>query len=220
LVDGDVYQPPWLCGQVSVLDRHIAVRCGDLTAPGKSKAFYFTPDTQHLPLAPFPLVNYIFAMNPEILPLTDEYRSWARELLIKEWADTLCVSRGRTFQADQLPGFVALFNGNPAGLVTYNIEGDRCEITTLNSVVEKRGIGRALVESVRDVALSSGCKRLWLITTNDNTYAFKFYQKLGFVVAAYHKDAMKKSRKLKPSIPLTGMDGIPIKDEIEFEMTI
>lgn len=164
--------------------------------------------------------NYIIYMNVEIKPLTGDHRSWAKELLIKEWADTLCVSRGRAFQADELPGFVALLDGEPGGLATYNIEDDQCEITTLNSVVEKRGIGTALVKAIRDVALSNGCKRLWLITTNDNSYAFRFYQKLRFAVSAYHINAMEKSRKLKPSIPPLGMDGIPIKDEIEFEMML
>jgi len=159
-------------------------------------------------------------MIVEIMPLTEEHRSWARELLIKEWANALCVSRGRAFQADELPGFVALLDGQPRGLITYNVEGDQCEIVTMNSLTERQGIGSALIRAVRDFASSKGCKRLWLITTNDNTYAFKFYQKLGFSVAAYHKDAMDESRRLKPSIPLTGMDGIPIKDEIEFEMML
>jgi len=45
-----------------------------------------------------------------------------------------------------------------------------------------------------------------------------FYQKRGFTLAAAHIGAMESSRALKPSIPLTGMDGIPIRDELEFEI--
>jgi len=102
----------------------------------------------------------------------------------------------------------------------YRIEGDQCEITTLNSLVEKEGIGASLIDAVRDVAVAARCKRLWLITTNDNTAALHFYQKRGFVLAALHPNALEKSRKLKPEIPLTGIDGIPLRDEIELELTL
>lgn len=58
---------------------------------------------------------------------------------------------------------------------------------------------------------------MWLITTNDNTVALRFYQKRGFVLAAIHRNALEESRRLKPSIPLVGIDGIPIRDETELE---
>jgi hypothetical protein len=37
------------------------------------------------------------------------------------------------------------------------------------------------------------------------------------MLAAVHPRAIEISRKLKPEIPLTGNEGIPIRDEIEFE---
>jgi hypothetical protein len=40
---------------------------------------------------------------------------------------------------------------------------------------------------------------------------------MGFTLAAVHKGALNESRKLKPEIPLFGIDGIPITDEIELE---
>jgi len=64
------------------------------------------------------------------------------------------------------------------------------------------------------------CKRLWLITTNDNTLAFRFYQKYGFALVAVHRNAIEKSRRLKPEIPLIGNAGIPLRDEIELEMML
>ena len=141
-------------------------------------------------------------------------------MLSEHWGSTLSVSRGCVHDAELLPGFVAESSGSPAGLVTYNIEKDQCEVVTLNSLAEKQGIGGALVNAVRNDAYSKKCGRLWLITTNDNTYAFKFYQKLGFKVSAYHIDAVEQSRKLKPGIPYVGLDGIIIRDEIELEMKI
>lgn len=156
----------------------------------------------------------------EIKSLDEKYRDWARELLIEEWGAVEVVTRGRIHQADKLPGFVALLDNKPRGLITYNIESDQCEIVTLNSLIERQGVGSALVNTVRNVAYSKGCRRLWLITTNDNTYAFKFYQKLRFVVAAYHINGIEKLRELKPTIPYIGMNGIPIRDEIEFEQML
>ncbi len=37
---------------------------------------------------------------------------------------------------------------------------------------------------------------------------------------AAHINAVEISRKLKPSIPLVGIDNIPIKHEMEFEMIL
>ena len=70
------------------------------------------------------------------------------------------------------------------------------------------------------MAKKNGCRRVWLITTNDNTYAIRFYQKRGFDMAAIHRNAINESRKIKPQIPLTGFDKIPILHEIEFEMML
>ena len=110
--------------------------------------------------------------------------------------------------------------GERVGLITYHIEQESCEIVTLNSVQGSMGVGTALIDVVRYVARYSGCRRLWLVTTNDNLNALRFYQKRGFVLVAVHRNALEVSRKLKPEIPLVGMDGIPLRDEIELEMIV
>jgi ribosomal protein S18 acetylase RimI-like enzyme len=107
-----------------------------------------------------------------------------------------------------------------AGLVTYHIAGNGCEIVTLDSLRPSLGIGTTLIESVKAAAGAAGCRRLWLITTNDNLHALGFYQKRGFRLAAVHPGAVNESRKLKPEIPLIGNDGIPIRDEIELEIVL
>jgi len=124
------------------------------------------------------------------------------------------------YRPAELPGFVAICKDKTAGLITYHLEENACEIVTLNSLRRKIGIGSALLEAVRQVARQERCRRLWLITTNDNTYALRFYQKRGFVIAAVHVNAIEKDRRLKPEIPFIGMDGIPIRDEIELEMIL
>jgi DNA-3-methyladenine glycosylase I len=59
--------------------------------------------------------------------------------------------------------------------------------------------------------------RIWLITTNDNIDALRFYQKRGYEMKTVHRYAMEVSRKTKPQIPFEGKYGIPIRDEIEME---
>jgi len=104
--------------------------------------------------------------------------------------------------------------------LTCNINDKDCEIVTFDSASEGLGIGSASLEAVRKVAISTGCKRLWWITTNDNTHALRFYQKRGFRLAALYPNQLEKSRLLKPEIPLAGVDGIPLRDEIELETTL
>ena len=130
------------------------------------------------------------------------------------------VTRGKVYQVDELPGFAAIQNDKPVGLITYRIDADECEIGLLNSLVDGIGIGSSLLEAVRDVAASAHCKRLWLITTNDNMAALRFYQKRGLVLVVVYPNAVEQSRKLKPEIPLIGNDGILIRDEIELELLL
>ena len=152
-----------------------------------------------------------------IRPFEDADREWAAELLAREWGDVTVVSRGRLHDPTHLPGFVAEKDGAPVGLATYHIDGENCELVSINSLAPGMGIGSALLSTVKAAAHSAGCCRLWLITTNDNTPALHFYQRQGFRLAALHRDAVSASRAMKPQIPLTGLDGIPIRDELELE---
>jgi ribosomal protein S18 acetylase RimI-like enzyme len=147
-------------------------------------------------------------------------RLWIETLLREHWGSTIQVTRGRLHDAARLPGYVAVYNQERAGLITYRVEGDACEIVTLNSLVEGRGIGTALVQAMREAAVGAGCERLWLITTNDNLTALRFWQKRGFSLVQVHRNAVADSRRLKPEIPLTGEHGIPIRDEIELEVIL
>lgn len=158
--------------------------------------------------------------NFKIRAIKDCDREWIRKFISKEWSSEKSVSRGKIYYPHNLPGFIAFKNKKYLGLITYNIKKDSCEIITLNTIVKKKGIGSALVEKVKKVAKKSGCKRLWLITTNDNTDALRFWQKIGFFIKATYPNAMSFSRKLKPEIPEIGNYGIPIRDEIELELKI
>ena len=82
-----------------------------------------------------------------------------------------------------------------------------------------RGAGSALLAACVRAAVDAGATRLWLITTNDNMPALRFYQRRGFVLVALRPGAIDEARRtLKPEIHLTGRDEIPIRDEIELEL--
>lgn len=156
----------------------------------------------------------------EIRPINEHDRAWVEAFLNEHWGSTIQVTRGRLHDASRLPGYVAIHNQERVGLITYRLEGEACEIVTLNSLVEGQGVGSALVEAVRKAAVEAGCQRLWLITTNDNLSALRFWQKRGFSLVSVHRNAVADSRRLKPEIPLIGEHGIPIRDEIELEIIL
>ncbi|WP_221891160.1 GNAT family N-acetyltransferase [Microbispora sp. KK1-11] len=153
-----------------------------------------------------------------VRPLTVEDVAWMRELFTERWGGVVSVSRGVAHDTTALPGFVALLDGERAGVATYRIDGGECELVTLDSVREGAGVGTALVDAVAGAARAAGAVRLWLVTTNDNLRALRFYQRYGFDLVAVHRDAVARSRELKPSIPETGLDGIPLRHEIELEL--
>jgi GNAT superfamily N-acetyltransferase len=114
-----------------------------------------------------------------------------------------------------LDGFIAEIASRPVGLVTVHVEDGGCEVVTLNSIEQGAGVGTALLAAAEAHARERGCKRLWLITTNDNTQALRFYQRRGMRIGGWYSNAIAEARKLKPEIPLAGYDGIPLRDEIE-----
>jgi len=153
----------------------------------------------------------------DIRDLKPEDKTWVQRVLVQYWGSTVQITRGNKFQADALPGVVAVRDGSEVGLLTYNIVDGECEIVTHNSMAGHGGIGSCLLDAIRDKARQLNCKRLWLITTNDNTPAMRFYQRRGFDMIALYRNAVIEARKLKSEIPNVGFDGITIRHEIEME---
>lgn len=135
----------------------------------------------------------------------------------ENWRSSTIVSRGKVHDGCKLPGFIVKKDKNIIGLITYNIIGIELEIVSLDSIIENQGIGSMLIKNVIYLAKNKGCNRIWLITTNDNTDALRFYQKRGFDISDLHINTIEKSRKIKPEIPKLGFCNIPIKHEIELE---
>ena len=155
-------------------------------------------------------------MTATIEPFGPPDAEWARAVLAEDFGAPVVVSRGVARDASALPGFVAWVDGARAGLVTYHVTGDECEVVTINGP----GVGQALLGAVVAQARQLGCRRMWLVTTNDNVRAFRFYQRNGWDLVAVHRDAVTQARQIKPSIPAVGEDGIPIRHELELEFLL
>ena len=152
--------------------------------------------------------------------ITPSCRETITAFIQQQWYTTTMIIRGKEIDMTRVEGFYVKEDGDLIGLITYLVYGDTLEITSLNSLRENRGIGTQLLETVVEEAQKRGCRRVVLITTNDNIRAIQFYQKRGFDMANLFRNALEVSRKLKPEIPLIGENGIPLRHEIEFERVL
>ena len=119
--------------------------------------------------------------------------------------------------ASILDGFVVESDGRPVGCALWHeVEGD-AELAVIVTTYRGAGAGTALLDAVVDYARAHEWKRLWLITTNDNTDALRLYQRAGWDWVAWHRDGVSEHRARKPELPESGAHGIPIRHEIELE---
>ncbi len=115
-----------------------------------------------------------------VRPLAGADRAWTDAQLRASWGGTIMATRGRLHDLGASPGFVATLGGARIALATYRLASLGCELLSLDSLREGQGAGTALLAAVADAARAAGCRRLWPITTNDNTRALRFYQWRGF----------------------------------------
>jgi GNAT superfamily N-acetyltransferase len=153
-------------------------------------------------------------------PVTADDAAWVSDLLREHWGSSRVARLGEVIDAAAVPGYVAVVAGRRAGHVGVLVRGNGCEVVSLTAVVRRRGVGRALVARAAEHARAAGCRRLWLVTTNDNAGALVFYQRIGLDLAALHRDDVTRSRELKPGIPLTGEHGLPLRHTLEFELLL
>ncbi|MFQ5499924.1 MAG: GNAT family N-acetyltransferase [Candidatus Zixiibacteriota bacterium] len=142
--------------------------------------------------------------------VTSDDHDWLLEV-VRGWGADFIVTRGRKVYPTEIGGFIA---------ENREIVGDQCEMVTLDAFEKFSGIGTKLTDAVVRAARNAGCRRLWLMTTNDNLDAIRFYQRRSFTLAAVHINALAESRRLKQAIPEIGQHGIPMRDEIEFELIL
>jgi ribosomal protein S18 acetylase RimI-like enzyme len=159
--------------------------------------------------------------EPVIRELRPEERPWLEAHLRAAWGATEVVSRGQLHDASRLPALVSAEGETLTGVATYAPGANAYELVTIDALRAHQGIGTALLRAVADTARQAGAERLWLITSNDNLDALRFYQRRGFHLVAVRRDAIAYARlTLKPGIPEVGEYGIPIRDELELELPL
>ena len=140
-------------------------------------------------------------------------RAWLEERINGGYgAGHLQARRGELIDVLAGEGVVAERDDVAVGVVLWRTDVDATtELTYLWAFESGEGIGSMLVrEMLRAVPLP-----IWLVTTNDNVDALRFYQRLGFRLRALRPGAVDDARRdLKPSIPVEH-DGIAIRDELE-----
>ena len=78
------------------------------------------------------------------------------------------------------------------GLVTLRTEGTACELLTIDSFQPANGVGTALLSAAIEFCRERQLSRLWLVTTNDNLNALRFYQKRGLKLTHLYPDAVTR----------------------------
>lgn len=146
---------------------------------------------------------------------TDADRIWLKNLWLQEWGGDTMVTRGKSHHLNDLLAMIAWQGNERVGAATYRVERDECELMSLNALYQGKGIGTALLRAVEEEARKINCRKIWLITSNDNLDALRFYQIRGYRLTAVYPGAIDEARKLKPGIPEIGFYQIPLHDEIE-----
>ena len=156
----------------------------------------------------------------ELKKINLENRERINDFIIRQWFTLQMVVHGESIDIGNAEGWYACEDYEIIGLVTYRITENEMEILSLDSLRENNGTGTALLHQALTYAKDSGLVRIRLITTNDNLHALRFYQKRGFDIIRFYHNALDEARKIKPEIPLIGIDGIPLKHEIELELLL
>ncbi|QGN50124.1 GNAT family N-acetyltransferase [Micromonospora sp. WMMC415] len=148
-------------------------------------------------------------------------RSAVDALHEREWGGPYVVAHDTRYDLRTLPTLVAVDGaGTVVGALAHHGDGDGLEVVSVVAAMPGGGVGTALVAAATEVARAEGRARLWLVTTNDNLRALRFYQRRGLRLVRVDAGAVDRARRLKPTIPEVGEDGIPLHDELVLELRL
>ncbi len=118
-------------------------------------------------------------------------------------------------------GFVAERAGRPVGLLTFRVDEDSVELSSIAADPAHGGVGTALLAALDGVVRLTDRHWIWVVTTNDNLDALRFYQRRGFRIGEVRVGAVDRARlSIKPSIAGIGAYGIPLRDEFELVLDL
>jgi GNAT superfamily N-acetyltransferase len=156
-----------------------------------------------------------------VRPATEADRPTVLGFHREAWGGPLVVAHDTVFDLTTLTTLVAEGpDGRLTGVLAYQLDRDSIEVVSIQAVERHGGVGTALLDAAVDVARAAGCWRLWLVTTNDNLDALRFYQRRGLRITRVDSGAVDRARQWKPTIPAVGGYGIPLHDELTLELTL
>jgi ribosomal protein S18 acetylase RimI-like enzyme len=145
-----------------------------------------------------------------VRPIEAEDRTAVAQLL--EGPDaTPVVSPSGVHDPAALPGFVATEDGTVLGALTLRVAGGEIEVVTLSATPPGRDVGTALLAAVRQLAAAQEA-RLWLITTDDNVGAQRFFERCGMRPVRCYPRFVDTVATVKPQARLTFCDAIEYSD--------
>ena len=157
----------------------------------------------------------------KIISISNDNAKDAEQLVVGSWGSFKIAVHRELYDVRELPGFIAIDDTQKIiGYCYYHFFNNECEIMVLESLCSGIGVGTALMETVIQLAREKNCSRVHLRTSNDNAHAFRFYQRRGLTMCAVGWNYMDYAREIKPEIPMTGDDSIPLLHEIEFELIL
>jgi GNAT superfamily N-acetyltransferase len=137
------------------------------------------------------------------------------------WGGPVVVGHGVAYDLTTLPALVAVDpTGAVAGALAYALDGAALEVVSIVAARPGGGVGTALLAAAVAEARRRGLARVWLVTTNDNLAALRFYQRRGMRITGVDVGAVDRARRLKPGIPTVGADGIPLHDELTLALRL
>ncbi|GAB3972526.1 GNAT family N-acetyltransferase [Plantactinospora veratri] len=139
----------------------------------------------------------------------------------REWGGPYVIGHDVRYDLRELPTLVAVDGvAGLRGALAWHLDGTGLEVVSIVADRTGDGVGTALLDGAAETARAQGADRLWLITSNDNLRALRFYQRRGLRIVAVDPGAVDRARLRKPSIPTIGADGIPLHDELRLELRL
>ena len=140
---------------------------------------------------------------------------WVVETARAVLGDPFQAHSRRQFHVTDAEVLVAERAGELVGFATWEVDGDWCEVLAIGCTARRSGAGSALMAAVADAAAARGCRRIRVVTTDENTGAQRFYERLGYELAERIVGGVDECRRLyKPTIP----EGI--HDELRYERSL
>ena len=147
--------------------------------------------------------------------------AYIRDRIGATWGFPIISTTGAYNGPDELKGLVWRDESEQIlGLVTWFVKGNWAEIVTLDAYEQGRHIGGRLLDAAEAELLEYGVRWVSITTTNDNIRAIAFYLRRGYRIVKVELEGMERVRAVKPSVPLEGHEGLPLRDMLEFERAI